>query len=75
MDSITPLHLVLIAAIVTLVLGPARAGRVAGRVVGWLRTYRQLSGRLTPAGLAQALYQAAAAPPGDRGAGAGPTLR
>ncbi len=62
MDELTPLHLILIAAIAAVIVGPERAGRLAGRAVRWLGAYRRLSGRLTPAGLAQAAYEALVAP-------------
>lgn len=74
MDALTPLHLILIAAILAVVLGPVRAGRLAGQAMRWLGTYRNLSGRLTPTGLAQALYQAAL-PAGDEEAGRDPSKR
>lgn len=69
MDALSPLHLVLIAAIVAVIVGPERAGRLAGRAVGWLRAYRRISGRLTPTGLAQALAQVALSPVDEAGPG------
>jgi Sec-independent protein translocase protein TatA len=65
-DSLTPLHIVLITAIVAVILGPERAGRLAGQIVRHLRTYRQVATTLTPSGMASALYRAvssAAVPP------------
>jgi Sec-independent protein translocase protein TatA len=68
-DSLTPLHIILIAAIITVVLGPERAGRVVGQIVNWLRTYRQLSGNLTPTGMAETLFRAALPPPSNNDSG------
>lgn len=72
MDAFTPLHLFLIAAIAAVIVGPERVIRLAAKAVGWLGAYRRIAGRLTPAGLAQALAQVALSPADEAGPRAGP---
>ncbi|MCL6640094.1 MAG: hypothetical protein K6T92_01855 [Candidatus Rokubacteria bacterium] len=63
MDWLSPLHLLVVLAVVAILLGPERAGRATARVVSWLRAFRQAQASLTPTGMAQRLFDAALAPP------------
>jgi|GEM_PF-5431792 len=63
---LSPLHLIVALVVVGLLLGPERAGRLAGTAYRWFVAYRRVRGRLTVRGLAQYVVDAASAPAPSR---------